>query len=62
MATAIPRQPQEHHRRVRAMTLWLLGTVLLVVAGFITYAILKAMREGYMFELNRRYYRLRPPR
>lgn len=32
------------------------------VAGFITYAILKAMREGYMFELNRRYYRLRPPR
>lgn len=32
------------------------------VVGFITYAILKAMREGYMFELNRRYYRLRPPR
>ncbi|MFC6732220.1 MULTISPECIES: cytochrome bc complex cytochrome b subunit [unclassified Haladaptatus] len=32
------------------------------VAGFITYAVLKAMREGYMFELNRRYYRLRPPR
>jgi quinol-cytochrome oxidoreductase complex cytochrome b subunit len=32
------------------------------VAGFITYGILKAMREGYMFELNRRYYRLRPPR
>jgi quinol-cytochrome oxidoreductase complex cytochrome b subunit len=32
------------------------------VAGFITYGILRAMREGYMFELNRRYYRLRPPR
>ena len=32
------------------------------VAGFITYAVLRAMREGYMFELNRRYYRLRPPR
>jgi quinol-cytochrome oxidoreductase complex cytochrome b subunit len=32
------------------------------VAGFITYAALKAMREGYMFELNRRYYRLRPPK
>ena len=32
------------------------------VAGFITYGVLKAMREGYMFELNRRYYRLRPPR
>ncbi len=33
-----------------------------LVAGFITYGVLKAMREGYMFELNRRYYRLRPPR
>ncbi|SIR85245.1 Cytochrome b(C-terminal)/b6/petD [Haladaptatus litoreus] len=32
------------------------------VGGFMTYAILKAMREGYMFELNRRYYRLRPPK
>ena len=32
------------------------------VAGFITYAVLKSMREGYMFELNRRYYRLRPPK
>ncbi|WP_338728086.1 cytochrome bc complex cytochrome b subunit [Haladaptatus sp. DJG-WS-42] len=31
------------------------------VCGFISYAVLKAMREGYMFELNRRYYRLRPP-
>jgi len=32
------------------------------VAGFVTYALLKTMREGYMFSLNRRYYRLRPPR
>jgi quinol-cytochrome oxidoreductase complex cytochrome b subunit len=32
------------------------------VAGFIAYALLKSMREGYMFELNRRYYRLRPPK
>ncbi|WP_266080327.1 cytochrome b family protein [Haladaptatus caseinilyticus] len=32
------------------------------IGGIITYAVLKAMREGYMFELNRRYYRLRPPR
>ena len=33
-----------------------------VVAGFVTYAVLKTMREGYMYDLNRRYYRLRPPR
>ena len=33
-----------------------------VVVGLITYAVLRAMREGYMYELNRRYYRLRPPR
>jgi quinol-cytochrome oxidoreductase complex cytochrome b subunit len=32
------------------------------VFGFITYAVLKSMREGYMFTLNRRYYRLRPPK
>ena len=32
------------------------------VGGFLTYAVLKSMREGYMFELNRRYYRLRPPK
>ncbi|QGN06645.1 cytochrome bc complex cytochrome b subunit [Halorhabdus sp. CBA1104] len=32
------------------------------VGAFITYAVLKSMREGYMFELNRRYYRLRPPK
>ena len=33
-----------------------------IVSAFITYAVLKSMREGYMFELNRRYYRLRPPK
>ncbi len=33
-----------------------------VVAGVVTYAVLKTMREGYMYDLNRRYYRLRPPR
>lgn len=33
-----------------------------VVAGLITYAVLRTMREGYMYELNRRYYRLRPPK
>lgn len=33
-----------------------------IVAGCLSYAVLKTMREGYMYELNRRYYRLRPPR
>ena len=33
-----------------------------LVAAFLTYAVLKTMREGYMFTLNRRYYRLRPPK
>ncbi|KPN30826.1 cytochrome b6-f complex subunit IV [Halolamina pelagica] len=32
-----------------------------IVVGAITYAVLKTMREGYMYDLNRRYYRLRPP-
>ena len=32
------------------------------VTGFIAYAVLKTMREGYMYNLNRRYYRLRPPK
>jgi len=32
------------------------------VGAAITYAVLKAMREGYMYDLNRRYYRLRPPK
>ena len=33
-----------------------------LVAAFMTYAVLRSMREGYMFNLNRRYYRLRPPK
>ncbi|PSQ06962.1 cytochrome B [Halobacteriales archaeon QS_6_71_20] len=33
-----------------------------LVAGFVAYAVLKTMREGYMYDLNRRYYRLRPPK
>jgi len=33
-----------------------------VVAGAVSYAVLKSMREGYMYDLNRRYYRLRPPK
>jgi quinol-cytochrome oxidoreductase complex cytochrome b subunit len=32
------------------------------VAGIVTYAVLKTMREGYSYDLNRRYYRLRPPK
>jgi quinol-cytochrome oxidoreductase complex cytochrome b subunit len=39
-----------------------LALLLPFVAGFITYGLLKTMREGYMFSLNRRYYRLRPPK
>jgi quinol-cytochrome oxidoreductase complex cytochrome b subunit len=38
-------------------------TFLLPIAfGFVAYAVLKTMREGYMYDLNKRYYRLRPPR
>ena len=33
-----------------------------IVGACISYAVFKSMREGYMFELNRRYYRLRPPK
>ncbi len=33
-----------------------------IVGFFLTYAALRAMREGYMYSLNKRYYRLRPPR
>jgi len=36
--------------------------VLPVISGVIAYAILKTMREGYMYGLNRRYYMLRPPK
>jgi quinol-cytochrome oxidoreductase complex cytochrome b subunit len=32
------------------------------VAGAVAYAVLKTMREGYMYDLNRRYYKLRPPK
>ncbi|AUV83960.1 cytochrome B [Salinigranum rubrum] len=32
------------------------------VASVVAYAVLKTMREGYMYDLNRRYYRLRPPK
>ncbi|MFB6307931.1 MAG: cytochrome bc complex cytochrome b subunit [Haloarculaceae archaeon] len=33
-----------------------------MVSACIAYSVLKTMREGYMFDLNRRYYRLRPPK
>ena len=33
-----------------------------VVLGVMTYALLKTLREGYMYDLNRRYYMLRPPK
>ena len=33
-----------------------------IVVTTVTYAVLKTMREGYMYDLNRRYYRLRPPK
>jgi quinol-cytochrome oxidoreductase complex cytochrome b subunit len=33
-----------------------------LVVGALTYSVLKTMREGYMYDLNRRYYRLRPPK
>ncbi|MFC4988171.1 MULTISPECIES: cytochrome bc complex cytochrome b subunit [Saliphagus] len=39
-----------------------LSFLLPLVAGTIAYSVLKAMREGYMYDLNRRYYRLRPPK
>ncbi len=32
------------------------------VCAVVAYAALKTMREGYMYDLNRRYYRLRPPK
>ena len=36
--------------------------ILPLVGGFVTWAVLKTMREGYSYDLNRRYYRLRPPK
>ncbi|WP_096390926.1 cytochrome b family protein [Halopenitus persicus] len=41
--------------------LFTLVFVLPFLAGVVTYAVLKTMREGYMYDLNKRYYRLRPP-
>jgi hypothetical protein len=32
------------------------------LVGALTYPVLKSMREGYMYDLNRRYYKLRPPK
>ncbi|MFB6106342.1 MAG: cytochrome bc complex cytochrome b subunit [Halobacteriaceae archaeon] len=32
------------------------------LATGLAYALLKSMREGYMYDLNKRYYRLRPPK
>jgi hypothetical protein len=32
------------------------------VSGLIAYAVLRTMKQGYMYDLNRRYYRLRPPK
>ena len=36
--------------------------VLPIVCGIIAYALLRTLREGYMYGLNRRYYMLRPPK
>jgi len=54
MATRVPILTSE-------LQLWL-SFALPFVGATITYAVLKSMREGYMYDLNRRYYRLRPPR
>ncbi|MCY4731517.1 cytochrome bc complex cytochrome b subunit [Natronomonas gomsonensis] len=42
--------------------LFVLTFMLPFAFAFVAYSVLKTMREGYMFELNRRYYRLRPPK
>jgi quinol-cytochrome oxidoreductase complex cytochrome b subunit len=42
--------------------LFTLTFLLPVLAGIITYAVLKTMREGYSYDLNRRYFMLRPPK
>ncbi|WP_255169748.1 hypothetical protein [Natrononativus amylolyticus] len=39
-----------------------LAFLLPIIGATIAYAVLKTMREGYMYDLNKRYYRLRPPR
>jgi len=33
-----------------------------LITAPLVYAVLRTMREGYMYDLNRRYYRLRPPK
>lgn len=47
---------------ITASLLFDLALLLPIVVAMITYAVLRTMREGYMYELNRRYYLLRPPR
>ena len=47
---------------VQLELLFSLTFMLPIAGGVITYAVLKTMREGYMYDLNRRYYRLRPPK
>ena len=47
---------------INAHLLFDLTFLLPFVGGTISYAVFKSMREGYMFSLNRRYYRLRPPK
>ena len=42
--------------------LFSLTFMLPIAGGVITYAVLKTMREGYMYDLNRRYFMLRPPK
>lgn len=39
MATAAPRLQLEHRRRIRAMTLWLIGTLTVGIVGVIVYAL-----------------------
>jgi len=42
--------------------LFSLTFMLPILSGVLTYAALKTMREGYSYDLNKRYYRLRPPK
>ncbi len=42
--------------------LFSMSFLLPALGGAVTYAVLKTMREGYMYDLNKRYYRLRPPK
>jgi quinol-cytochrome oxidoreductase complex cytochrome b subunit len=47
---------------IKSSLLFDLTFILPVLAGLLSYVVLKTMREGYMYDLNRRYYRLRPPK